>query len=69
MKSLLLMIAFTAIFMGAFFIMSAIGLLWCDNYHDIVGNPNWFMMYTLFFGWWIAAIPTHELYEEVYNEN
>jgi len=69
MKSLLLMIIFTGIFMGAFFALSAIGLLWCDSYRAIISNTDWFMCYFLFIGWWVAMIPTHELYEQVYNEN
>lgn len=63
------MFAFTAIFMSVFFLLSAIGLLWCDNYRAIISDPNWFIMYSSLIGWWVALIPTIELYEELYNEN
>ena len=63
------MIIYAGIFMGVFFLLSSIGLLWCDNYHTIISDPNWFMMYTILIGWWVAMIPVHELYEQVYNEN
>ncbi len=63
------MASYAVIFMSVFFLLSAIGLLWCDSYRAIISDPNWFMMYTILIGWWVALIPTHELYEEVYNEN
>ncbi len=66
MKTLLVILFFLGVFMGMFFVLSAIGLLWCNTYAEIVKNPNWFMMYSLFLGWWIAAFPTHELSEK-YN--
>lgn len=47
--------------MGFFFLLSAIGLLWCDSYVEIIRNPNWFMFYTILLGWWLAMIPTIEL--------
>jgi len=61
MKTLFLILFFTGVFMGFFFLMSSIALLWCDTYAEIIKNPNWFMMYTLFFGWWLAMIPTIEM--------
>jgi hypothetical protein len=62
MKSIFLMLIYTATFMTMFFLLSAIALLWCDNYHDIVANPNWFMVYSIFIGWWVAMFPTTEYY-------
>lgn len=62
MKSLFVILIYTGTYMGVFFLMSLIGMLWSDSYHAIVSNPNWFMMYSLFFGWWIALFPTREYY-------
>lgn len=67
MRSLILMLIFTATFMGMFFLMSLIGLLWCDSYHSIVSDHSWFMKYSIFFGWWLALFPTREYY--MHHEN
>lgn len=63
------MVSYTLIFMGFFFMLSCVGLLWFDTYHEIISNEGWFMMYTIFIGWWVALVPVHELYEQVYNED
>jgi hypothetical protein len=71
MKSLILMFIYTATFMGVFFSLSLIGLLWHDSYHAIVSDGGWFMAYTIFLGWWIAMFPTREYYkhhEQYFNE-
>jgi hypothetical protein len=67
MKALKILFFYLTVFMGTFFIFSAIGLLWCDSYSQIIRNPNWFMMYTIFLGWWIALMATHEVYEDLYE--
>lgn len=63
MKSLILMLIYTATFMGVFFLMSLIGLLWNDSYYSIVSDHTWFMAYSLFFGWWLSFFPTREYYK------
>jgi hypothetical protein len=71
MKSLIILFIYTATFMGVFFLFSLIGLLWNDSYYDIVSDGTWFMMYSMFFGWWIAMFPTREYYmhhQEYFNE-
>ena len=62
MKSLIIIFIYTATFMGVFFLMSFIGLLWNDSYHAILSDHTWFMMYSMFFGWWISFFPTREYY-------
>jgi hypothetical protein len=65
------MLIFTATFMGIFFLMSLIGLLWCDSYYAIVSDHSWFGCYSLLFGWWMAIFPTREYYkhhENYFNE-
>lgn len=71
MKSLILMLIYTATFMGMFLVLSSIGMLWNQNYRDILSDHTWFMIYTLFFGWWLALFPTREYYmhnQEYFNE-
>lgn len=62
MKSLLAILIYTGTFMGMFFLMSTIGLLWAESYYSIISDHSWFMIYTMFFGWWIAMFPTREYY-------
>jgi hypothetical protein len=64
MRSLLVILIYTGSFMGFFFLFSTIGLLWCDTYTQVVANPNWFMFYTMFLGWWLAMFPAREYYKE-----
>lgn len=61
MKTLLAILFFLGVFMGMFFLLSLIGLLWVDSYKTIISDNGWFMAYTLFLGWWIAMIPTIEI--------
>jgi hypothetical protein len=67
MKSLIAILIYAGAFMGMFFMFSLIGLLWNDNYYSIISDHTWFMLYTLFFGWWLAMFPTREYY--VQNED
>lgn len=63
MKSLILIFIYGFTFMGFFFLMSLLGVLFSDSsYHDIISDRTWFMYYSLFFGWWLALFPTREYY-------
>jgi hypothetical protein len=71
MKSLIILFIYTFTFMGVFFLMSSIGLLWNDSYYAVVSDHTWFIAYAMFFGWWIALLPTREYYmhhQEYFNE-
>lgn len=61
MKSLTAILIYTATFFGMFFILSLVGTLWID-YEKVLADRTWFMLYTLFFGWWLALFPTIEYY-------
>jgi hypothetical protein len=63
MRSLLVILVYTGSFMGFFFLFSIIGLLWIDSYPAIIGNACWFVLYTIFLGWWLAAFPAKEFYK------
>lgn len=67
MKAIKILLMYFLVFMGTFFLLSTIGLLWCDTYTEIIRNPNWFVGYTLLLGWWIALLATHEVYEDLYE--
>jgi hypothetical protein len=67
MKMLAILLTYLAVHITLFFILSAIGLLWCDTYTEIIKNPNWFVAYTILIGWWTALLVTHEVYEDLYD--
>ena len=61
MKNLILILFFLLIFVLFYFIISLFGLFFYLSYSDIIENKEWLIIYTFFFGWWIAAICTDEL--------
>lgn len=61
MKSLIAILIYLGTFMGMFFLLSTIGILWTD-YKSIITSNGWFMGYSLFLGWWIAIFPVREYY-------
>ena len=62
MKSFIVFLIYVSTWMLGFLTMSLIGLLWADSYRQIISNPNWFMMYSLFIGWWLSILPAREYY-------
>ena len=66
MKSLFLIVIYIGTFIGLFLFLSLIGLLWNDSYRAIIGDGNWFFLYSAVFGWWLAAFPSREYY--LHNE-
>jgi hypothetical protein len=61
MKSLIAILIYLGTFMSMFFVLSLIGTLWF-NYTDVISNNGWFMVYSMFFGWWMSIFPTREYY-------
>lgn len=61
MKSIILVTTYLLSFILFFFIISTIGLLW-SNPIDVYTSKDWFMVYSLFFGWWLAIFPAREYY-------
>ena len=62
MKSIILILIYVATFIGFFLTLSLIGTLWSD-YKSIISNIDWFIIYTMFIGWWISIFPTREYYK------
>jgi hypothetical protein len=67
MRALAIIGFFLAVFTAGFFILSLFGLLWYDTYTQIIRSPEWFMTYSVFIGWWLALIPTHEVYNDMFE--
>jgi hypothetical protein len=61
MKTLALLITYVLSFVCMFYIISLIGIIFTP-YGQIVVNDGWRVVYCMFFGWWLAILPTRELY-------
>lgn len=66
MKTIKLTLIFISTFMLFFFVLSGIGILW-RSYYDVITDITWFIVYTMFFGWWLALFPTREYYLKHYH--
>lgn len=66
MKALLCIITFFITFFGLFLLFSTAGLIW-TSYYDTIMDKAWFAFYTLFIGWWMAALVVSEVYEQLYE--
>ena len=74
MKTLKLFLFFFLIWVGAYFLLSTLGLLFYNDetlqhmkYWEIIGSQNWFFFYIIFFGWWIAGFPASEYYNKLFK--
>lgn len=54
MKSIILGLIYLATFMFTFFALSFIGLLWNNNYYEVISCPGWFVVYTV-----VMCYPVH----------
>lgn len=61
MKTLALLVTYVLSFVCMFYIISLIGIIFTP-YSQIVVNDGWRVVYCMFFGWWLAILPTRELY-------
>ena len=61
MKSLTCILIYIGSFLGLFFLLSLVGIIW-TSYHDVIATESWWMIYSLFIGWWISIFPTREYY-------
>jgi hypothetical protein len=55
MRILIIALKSLLIFMGTFFILSLIGMLW-QPYTKVISNPDWFVIYSLCIGWWFTLL-------------
>lgn len=68
MKVTAFLFACLATFMTFYFLLSGVGCLFIgkdEGYMDVISNMSWFMIYTLFFGWWITILCNLELYSKM----
>jgi hypothetical protein len=56
MKFIILTLLYVFTFMGLFFLLSTIGILWADSYLTVIKDGTWFAAYTMFIGWWWSLL-------------
>jgi hypothetical protein len=61
MKSIILIGTYLVSFVLFFLLLSLIGVFF-NPYSEIITNHNWFMVYSMFLGWWLAIFPAREYY-------
>lgn len=63
MKTLFVIVLFFITYIGLFLLFSLLGLIW-TSYYDSIMDQGWFGVYTVFLGWWLAAIPCRLFYKK-----
>lgn len=61
MKSLIAILMYITLFLLFYLLISVIGSLFYP-YNEVISDVVWFTFYAVFVGWWLAAIPTYEVY-------
>lgn len=61
LKRFLSLLLVLFIFMGYYFILSSIVLLFGYEYIETISNLNWFIIYSLLIGWWLTWITIFEI--------
>lgn len=68
MKFIILFLIYIFTFFGFYFLLSGFGLVLTNyEYLEILHNPLWFWIYSVFVGWWIPIFSCREYY--VKNED
>lgn len=63
------MLVYLITFMLGYLVLSSFGCIFYKSdlvhytYSECLGCVNWFFIYTMFIGWWIAAVVAHEYYD------
>ena len=64
MNSIKIILIYILTFIGIYFVLSLLVMLF--NGHDYlkaISSVDWFGMYTIFIGWWVALFPAYEMYQ------
>lgn len=61
MRTITLVGVYVLSFIAFFYILSLAGIMY-STYSETINSDGWKGTYSLFFGWWLAALPTRELY-------
>lgn len=69
MKTTKAIVIWFVTFMVTYLVLSAVGCLFLSSdgnalhYRECAGNPSWFVMYSLFLGWWLSSIVAMDYYD------
>lgn len=63
MKNTASMVVYVITFFAMYFAFSMLGMVFGFTYKESLESENWFVMYSLFLGWWIAMIPAMDTWE------
>lgn len=61
MKTIMLIVIYFGAHALFFLILSLFGTLWY-SYQDVIQSRDWFIVYTMFLGWWMSIFPAREYY-------
>jgi hypothetical protein len=66
MKNTVSLVVYVITFIAMYFVLSLFGSIigGCD-YSTVLEERGWFIMYSLFLGWWLALIPANDVYEDL----
>lgn len=70
MKTIFLISIYIASFMLFYLMLSLLAMVFMP-YQEAISDREWFVIYTLFIGWWVAAFPALEYRrcnEEYFNK-
>lgn len=69
MKTTKAIVIWFVTFMVAYLVLSSVGCLFLDeggchySYCVCAGNVQWFLIYSLFLGWWLSSIIAMDYYD------
>lgn len=61
MKILIIFLIWLSTFIGAYLLMSTIGILFTE-YCNVISAQDWFIFYTIFIGTWLPGLVAREYY-------
>ena len=68
MRVIIFIFLYIILTMVYYFTLSSIGLLFIDNYWEIISNPNWFGFYLVFMHWILVIFSLREYYNKYFKD-
>lgn len=63
MKNSISMVVYLITFFAMYLILSLFGLILGYDYKESIESETWFIIYTIFLGWWIALVTARDAYQ------
>jgi hypothetical protein len=63
MKNTIIMVVYIITFFAMYFVISMFGIALGFNYKSVIEDEAWFIVYSIFLGWWIAFLTAQDVYE------